>query len=56
MVTHRDDGIDCPGPCGAELDADRSDFELVTVALEDDAVVLVSLGMDDLSQKKVHPA
>ena len=38
------------------LDADRSDPEVAFLKLQDDAMVLVSLGMDDLSQKKVHPA
>jgi len=31
---HRDDGIDFPTPRGAVLDADRSDLELVAIALQ----------------------
>jgi len=45
--------ISSPGPVplsSVELDADRSDLELVAVALQDDAVIVVSLRMDDLSQ------
>jgi hypothetical protein len=32
------------------LDADRPDLELAFIALEDDAVILVSLGVDDSAQ------
>jgi hypothetical protein len=32
------------------LDADRPDLELVANKLQDDAVVVVSLGVDDLAQ------
>jgi len=35
------------------LDADRPDLELAFI--QDDAVVLMSLGMDDLSQIQVIP-
>jgi hypothetical protein len=50
MITHRDDDINSPSPCGAELDVDRSDLELVAIELQDDAIVLVGLGMNDPSQ------
>src|SRR5262249_33451858 len=56
MGAHRDDGIDSPTPRSAVLDADRPDFEFVALTLKDDAIVVVSLGMDDLSQIQVHPA
>jgi hypothetical protein len=32
------------------LNIDRSDLELVAIAFQDDAVVVVSLGVDDLPQ------
>jgi hypothetical protein len=45
---HRDDGVDRPFPvilrAGAVLDSDRANLELAVLVLEDDAVVLVSLG------------
>jgi hypothetical protein len=50
MSAHRDDGINSPSPCGPVLDANRSDLELVAIALQDDAVVLVSLRVDDFPQ------
>ena len=34
----------------AKLDADRPDLELAFIALEDDAVILMSLGVDDSAQ------
>jgi hypothetical protein len=38
------------------LDVDRPDLDLVAIELQDDAIVVVGLGMDDLSQIQVHPA
>jgi hypothetical protein len=35
------------------LDADRADLELAIVALEDDAVVVVNLRVDDFAQKSL---
>ena len=36
------------------LDADRSDFELAVLTLEDDAVVVVGLRMDDFAQIEIY--
>jgi len=47
---HRDNSVDSPTPCGPLLDADRPDLELVAITLQDDAIVVVSLRVDDLAQ------
>ena len=39
-----------PGPRGTVLDADRSDLDLVAVTREDDAIVVVSLGVDEFAE------
>ena len=38
------------------LNPDRADLELAVLALQDDAVALVSLGVDDFAQIEVHIA
>jgi hypothetical protein len=43
-VTHRHDRVDSPCPAAVVLNADRPDLELLVIELEDDAVVIVSLG------------
>jgi hypothetical protein len=48
--THRDNGVDFPTPRGAVLNTDRPDLELVAIELQDYAVVLVGLEVDDLAQ------
>ena len=52
--SRRDDGVDAPGPeihgAGRVLNADRTDLGLAVLALEDNAVVVVGLGMDDFAQ------
>ena len=54
MCAHREHGVDAPGPeirsPRRMLDADRPDLELAVLALEDHAVVVVGLGVDDFAQ------
>jgi hypothetical protein len=57
-LPHRNDGVDRPDPVlgrtAAALDTDLADLGLEAVILEDDAVVVVGLGMDHFAQVKVH--
>jgi len=51
-LPHRDHGIDGPDPslgsAAAVLDADRADLQLEAVVFENDAVIILGLGMNDL--------
>jgi hypothetical protein len=48
---HGDDRIDAPVPA-FKLNADRAEFDLYAiVVLEEDAIIIVSLRMDDFAEK-----
>lgn len=47
---HWDDVVDTPRPA-FELHADRADLDLQTVVLEDHAVIVACLGMDDFAKE-----
>ena len=50
QVAHRDDDINSPSPNAPVLKTDRSDLELAFPELQDDAVVVVSLRVNDFAQ------
>src|SRR5215831_250675 len=47
VSAQRDHGIESPPPCGPMLDTDRPDLELVAIELQNDAIVVVSLRVND---------
>ena len=56
LSAHRDDRIDGPTPHTLVLDSNRPDLYLVAIELEDDAIVVVSLGVDDFAEIESHAA
>ena len=49
-------GIVCPSATRPRLNTDRSNLKLAFRDLQDDAIVLMSLGADDLSEIESHVA
>ena len=50
QTAHWDDGINSPSPRTPVLNTSRPDLEFAFIQLQDDAAIVVSLGMDDPSQ------